>query len=134
MKLTRACASLAGIAIAAGLFVSCSNGDDLESSCQQLDDLSAEQDEISFDNADDEETTQHVQAVVDDWQQIRNDANDEDLAQAMETVEPLFSVLLDTASGELSQADGFQQLREAADQPEISHAADVLVDKCEFTL
>ncbi|MGO1182240.1 MAG: hypothetical protein ACTHZ5_03845 [Micrococcaceae bacterium] len=134
MKLTRACASLASITVAAGLLVSCSNGNDLDASCQQLDSLAAEQEEISFDSTDSEETTQHVQAVVEDWQHIRADAGDEELAGAMETVEPLFDVLLDMASGELSQADGFQQLRAAADEPDISEAADVLVDKCEFTL
>lgn len=134
MKLTRVCASLAGVALAAGVLVSCSNRDDLEASCQQLDSLAAEQEEISFDDADTEQTTQHVQAVADDWQRIRANAGDDELAGAMETVEPLFDVLLAMASGELSQADGFQQLREAADEPEISWAAEVLVDKCEFTL
>lgn len=134
MKLTRACASLAGIAIGGALLVSCSNGENLEASCQRLDALAAEQEEISFDNANGDETTQHVQAVVDDWQRIRNEANDAELAHAMETVEPLFDVLLDMASGELTQAEGFQQLRDAADEPDISEAADVLVEKCEFTL
>lgn len=134
MKLTRACASLAGIAIGAALLVSCSKGENLEASCQRLDTLAAEQEEISFDDPDTEQTTQHVQAVVDDWQRIRADAGDDELAGAMETVEPLFDVLLAMASGELSQADGFQQLRDAADEPDISEAADVLFEKCEFTL
>lgn len=135
MKHMRVFAGMAGAVIAASTLTACSSGDDLETSCQKLQDLEESQQSITASPEDEgDETAEQVNEVITTWRDIRENADDDELASAMQAVEPVFSVVRAVATGDISDEEAFTQVEESTSDAEVQDAAEVISNKCDVQI